>query len=63
MADQIQIGDVVRLKSGGPDMTVNGHGSGAYNGQLNCKWFDDKEEKHGWFRAATLEKVPVKSAS
>jgi len=36
----IQIGDVVRLKSGGPKMTVQER----YEDEWLCKWFDSKNE-------------------
>jgi uncharacterized protein YodC (DUF2158 family) len=36
----IKIGDVVRLKSGGPKMTVQER----YENEWLCKWFDSKNE-------------------
>jgi uncharacterized protein YodC (DUF2158 family) len=50
---EIQIGDVVRLKSGGPKMTVLG-GSG---GHWVCQWFTNSSLQEGTFAAATLESV------
>lgn len=51
---QFQIGDIVRLKSGGPDMTVNTvHPDGEYN----CQWFAGKKLESGYFKHEALEKV------
>ncbi|WP_353221109.1 DUF2158 domain-containing protein [Salinisphaera sp. S4-8] len=38
MSDQIQPGDIVTLKSGGPEMTV----SWVEEGDALCQWFDSK---------------------
>lgn len=39
-------GDVVRLKSGGPDMTITSIATEDYmlesKGDVSCQWFDDK---------------------
>ena len=52
---QFQAGDVVRLKSGGPTMTV----SGARNDEVWCDWFPKIDEKpnSGCFKASQLEKI------
>lgn len=44
MADKFKTGDVVRLKSDGPNMTVVKYGS--YRGERKClcQWFDDKNK-------------------
>ncbi|MXZ49533.1 MAG: DUF2158 domain-containing protein [Rhodobacteraceae bacterium] len=39
MTDTINVGNVVKLRSGGPDMTV----SKLKNGMVECKWFDGKK--------------------
>ena len=47
MADKFKIGDVVRLKSGGPNMTVANYDVYAFEGSEKkylCKWFDDKHK-------------------
>ena len=40
--EPLKIGDVVKLKSGGPMMTVSGHNNGALNdyGYIGCIWFE-----------------------
>jgi uncharacterized protein YodC (DUF2158 family) len=45
-------GDTVRLKSGGPKMTVTTVGN---DGKVYCTWFDNTDPKHGVFPPATLE--------
>ena len=53
MAETFKAGDTVRLKSGGPLMTVN-HIS--RDGEVWCEWFDDSNapQKH-YFRPEMLE--------
>jgi uncharacterized protein YodC (DUF2158 family) len=55
MADQFKAGDVVRLKSGGPKMTVTGMDAE----KVWVSWFDDVkgEPKHAVFPKATVEIV------
>jgi uncharacterized protein YodC (DUF2158 family) len=40
MSEQFNPGDVVRLKSGGPKMTV----VHVADDEVFCEWFDDKKE-------------------
>lgn len=47
----IKKGDVVKLKSGGPKMTVRGTTSGLWI----CSWFSGEEMKEGMFSAEQLE--------
>jgi uncharacterized protein YodC (DUF2158 family) len=50
----INAGDIVRLKSGGPNMTVQW----AEDGTAYCIWFDAKATKQdGRFTIASIEKV------
>jgi uncharacterized protein YodC (DUF2158 family) len=61
MADQqFQPGDVVRLKSGGPRMTVVNYGKygmAATKESYKCKWFDDKNKLvEDTFTEAELER-------
>lgn len=50
---EIQDGDVVRLKSGGPKMTVNYIGSGQYI----CKWFSGEKLLEATFSGSQLKKA------
>jgi uncharacterized protein YodC (DUF2158 family) len=55
MADTFKVGDVVRLKSGGPSMTVTGVGDSMGTPTVWCRWFDEKKkEGYGTFPPATL---------
>ena len=57
MADSkatFQVGDVVRLASGGPKMTVAGDGE--LKGTLWCIWFDGSVPKGEAFDPRTLAK-------
>lgn len=51
-------GDIVTLKSGGPEMTVNGY---AWQGNYQtydtviCFWFDGAEQKTAEFNQETLK--------
>lgn len=53
----IKKGDVVKLKSGGPDMTVtDAQFDGDYGGvRIMCIWFDKADVKYGTFVPETLE--------
>ncbi|EGQ8176521.1 YodC family protein [Vibrio vulnificus] len=59
------VGDIVKLKSGGPDMTVKevitkGLGSadyGAFSGSYRCQWFAGKKLDNGVFPQESLLKV------
>ena len=55
----IKVGDIVRLRSGGPDMQVI---EPVANGVFSCAYWSYKDECHSWasFGAQTLE--PVKPA-
>ena len=52
MAD-FKTGDVVKLKSGGPPMTVSGLPAGN-SSVLPCSWFDGADVKHSTFMPAAL---------
>jgi uncharacterized protein YodC (DUF2158 family) len=51
-----KIGDVVKLKSGGPEMTVIGISTGPNRSDVfNCSWIDpDHHEQKGTFPAEAL---------
>ena len=60
---ELHVGDVVRLKSGGPEMTVMEHPLKIAHGENSishaiCQWFDEHGKKsQGTFLVDTLEKV------
>jgi uncharacterized protein YodC (DUF2158 family) len=54
-------GDDVRLKSGGPQMTIIGY---TEKGQAECCWFDnDRKERRSQFPEAALIAMPVSELS
>lgn len=53
-AEQLREGDVVRLKSGGPPMTIVGY----EDGNVKCKWFDENIVHEDWFPMYAIVKVP-----
>ena len=59
MHAEIKVGDVVRLKSGGPEMTVKNIGKGTLDDQLLawCDWFDGKKPMKDSFPLTSLEKA------
>jgi uncharacterized protein YodC (DUF2158 family) len=57
MADQFKAGDVIRLKSGGPKMTVTSVADEWGAPMVYCVWFVGTKEQSGKFPPATLEHV------
>jgi len=56
--DELKAGDVVQLKSGGPEMTIQGigkYGFGATHDTANCVWFEGKKRMEALFELATLK--------
>ncbi|MDB5483515.1 MAG: putative small protein [Caulobacteraceae bacterium] len=54
----LQVGEVVRLKSGGPAMTVVATGARAEPGVVECAWFDrDSAYATASFPPRALERV------
>lgn len=53
---EFKVGDVVCLKSGGPDMTVVGINTQSTLA-IGTAWFAGAELKHGSFVPETLDKV------
>ncbi|HEU4595590.1 MAG TPA: DUF2158 domain-containing protein [Pyrinomonadaceae bacterium] len=55
--EEIKVGDVVRLKSGGPDMTV----VGVISKELfMCNWFDGQNVKASHFPPEALQRASDK---
>jgi uncharacterized protein YodC (DUF2158 family) len=50
-----KVGDLVRLKSGGPVMTVASVGQ-----SVHCQWFAGAKLEKGFFDAESLENAPAK---
>jgi uncharacterized protein YodC (DUF2158 family) len=48
------VGDIVTLKSGGPEMTVNSI-PGGYSKSYICQWFAGKKLEQGGFPENSLE--------
>jgi uncharacterized protein YodC (DUF2158 family) len=61
MKKAFKIGDSVRLKSGGPTMTVTHITSTGT--EVTCKWFARKQLEEGKFPAMALEYPPQKAAA
>lgn len=54
---EFQKGDIVKLKSGGPEMTIENIGT--YNSveKANCAWFDGKTKESSLFALEAIEKL------
>lgn len=56
---ELTVGEIVRLKSGGPEMTVHSrvdHSLGV-SGNYTCQWFAGKKLERGVFPRESLEVV------
>jgi uncharacterized protein YodC (DUF2158 family) len=53
----IKAGDVVQLKSGGPEMTVNFVESSSGMEEAACSWFVNNKKESSRFPVATLKLV------
>ena len=57
---EFEIGDVVKLKSGGPLMTISNIGDYSESGHAKegayCEWFEGKENKKAVFDVRILSK-------
>ncbi len=51
--EKFDVGDVVELKSGGPDMTI---AEIMHDGYFRCQWFCENKLKEGMFSPNSLEK-------
>ena len=57
----IEVGSTVRLKSGGPRMTVRSVGRGTGEETATCEWFEKGEIRCHYFRIETLTLVDSES--
>jgi len=60
MENDLKVGDVVQLKSGGPKMTIEGigkYGMGATRDRAKCLWFDGAKRFEDLFELTTLTKA------
>jgi len=60
MSEKYVAGDVVVLKSGGPNMTVKGRYSPGLTPEADtytCQWFGGKKLESGHFHADSLKRV------
>ena len=61
MADEIEIGSIVRLKSGGPNMTVEAIFSDHEGVWVRCSWSDDTKRISRTFDLDAVELLDVAS--
>lgn len=59
MSDEFKSGDIVKLKSGGPDMTVKAFSTTQGHSYI-CQWFAGKKLEQGFFKADSIEMVNPK---
>jgi uncharacterized protein YodC (DUF2158 family) len=57
--ENINIGDIVKLKGGGPQMTVCGFKT-LFIDEVLCQWFEKCRLHSGYFPKDALEKVEEK---
>lgn len=58
---EFKVGDVVLLKSGGPDMTVvdlDDYSPMHSENSAKCQWFDGKKKNEDIFAVETLKMAP-----
>lgn len=58
MSDKFNSGDIVQLKSGGPEMTVKSYA--VHHEAFECQWFAGKKLEKGYFVEESLIKVAPK---
>lgn len=59
-----KVGDIVKLRSGGPDMTVESVPEfRQYSEHYRCQWFAGKKLEHGNFQEEALEAVQPAQAT
>lgn len=63
MRSEFKVGDLVRIKSGGPPMTVTSVSKLSGSVSINCVWFDSQDRKREhYFDAVVLVLVPEASS-
>jgi uncharacterized protein YodC (DUF2158 family) len=55
--EDLEIGEVVRLKSGGAPMTVSGARRVLDSYEVRCIWFARAKQFDNWFRLEVLERA------
>jgi len=60
MGNELKVGDVVKLKSNGPKMTID---SVADTEHVVCVWFEGSQHRSALFVGATLMHVEAASAN
>tara|TARA_B100000424_G_C22850998_1_gene453830 strand:+ start:221 stop:400 length:180 start_codon:yes stop_codon:yes gene_type:complete len=58
MENKFSTGDIVKIKSGGPDMTVQAEPNDRVAYYI-CQWFAGKKLEQGRFPEESLEKVEI----
>lgn len=59
VSTKFNVGDIVVLKSGGPDMTVEEwEVYSGESGEYRCQWFGGRKLEHGSFPPDSLELAP-----
>lgn len=62
---EFKVGTIVKLKSGGPDMTVEEvcihYATQKPDGDVRCQWFAGKKLERGVFPTASLELINPES--
>ncbi|MCC8628870.1 YodC family protein [Xanthomonas vesicatoria] len=61
MSNKYSVGEIVKLRSGGPDMTVQEVpvAGSQHKNHYRCQWFAGKKLESGSFQEESLELVPV----
>ncbi|SPF77029.1 hypothetical protein ALP8811_02050 [Aliiroseovarius pelagivivens] len=54
MARDFEVGEVVMLKSGGPEMTVKKAETTFGDNDVQCQWFGGRKLESGYFPPASL---------
>ena len=61
LENKFEVGQIVKLKSGGPDMTIQSLCKNirteAFSGNYTCQWFAGKKLENGIFPEQSLELV------